>query len=76
MPGKRCKIGQGRRSRKAIGLRRKHAFKQPAVVSVPISCGLEESVPEEVNTSVVVEVNFLLPVIAYQYTICRNHWKV
>ena len=57
MPGKCCKTGQGR-SKKAISLRRKHGSKQPAVVSAPITSSLEESVPDEVNTSVVVEVNF------------------
>ena len=45
MPGKHCKTGEGRRSRKTIGPRRKHD-------------NLEESVPDEVETSVVVEVNF------------------
>ena len=77
MPGKRHKTGQGKRSRKTIGPRRKHAFKQPATVSAPITSSLEECVFDEVDTSVAVEVNFCyIPVIAYQYTICRNHWKV
>ena len=69
MPGKRHKTGQGKRSRKTIGPRRKHAFKQPATVSAPITSSLEECVFDEVDTSVAVEVNFcyLLLLINIQY---------